>query len=56
MLIKFNLLITILVSLLIIGTQAYYEKLEWSYCGASDIEIIENTIEPMVLFCFLFMI
>jgi hypothetical protein len=47
MLIKFSLLITIL---LIVETQAYYNKLEWSYCGASDLEIIENTIEPMVRF------
>jgi hypothetical protein len=50
MLIKFNLLITILLGSLIIGIQTYYDRLEWSYCGLSDIEIFENTIEPMVRF------
>ena len=31
-----------------------YDKLDWKICGPSDIEIIENSITPMVTFHHLF--
>jgi hypothetical protein len=46
-------LISILI-LLIDFCYSKYDKLEWKICGPSDIEILENTITPMVRFLFIY--
>ncbi len=30
------------------ASKGAYDKLQWSLCGASDIDILENTMKPMV--------
>ena len=45
--------LVIFISWMPISTNAYYNKLEWSYCTPSDsilnyVDVIQHKIEPMV--------